>query len=78
MGLDPRDVISEFIQDFLEELLIDCLNGVSENDVIEKIREYKKYFRTLDPWKKGMSQTCKQYDNVFPRVLKQAKVPREL
>ena len=76
MGLDlKRSDTPEFIQDFLEELLIDCLNGVSENDVIEKIREYKKYFRTLDPWKKGMPKRANNMTMYSARVLKQAKVP---
>ena len=55
MGLEiKRSDTPEFIQDFLEELLVDCLNGLGEQHVIDKIKEFKKYFKTLEPWGKGM------------------------
>jgi hypothetical protein len=76
MGLDlKRSDTPEFIQDFLEEILIDCLNGVGEDEVIEKIREYKKYFRTLEPWKKGMPKRANNMTMYSARVMQQAKVP---
>ena len=76
MGLDlKRSDTPEFIQDFLEEILIDCLNGVGEDDVIEKIREYKKYFKTLEPWKKGMPKRANNMTMYSARVMQQAKVP---
>ena len=67
MGLDLEAISDtpEFIQDFLEEILIDCLNGVPEDTVVERVREYKKEFRMLDPWKKGMPKSGKQHDYVY-------------
>jgi hypothetical protein len=76
MGLDlKRSDTPEFIQDFLEEILIDCLNGVPEDTVVERVREYKKEFRMLDPWKKGMPKRANNMTMYTARVLQQAKVP---
>jgi len=55
MGMDiKRSDTPEFIQDFLEEVLTDALAGIPEADVIEKIKEFKKKFQSLNPWLKGM------------------------
>ena len=76
MGLDlKRSDTPEFIQDFLEEILKDCLNGATESEVIDKIRDYKKYFKTLDPWKKGMPKRANNMTMYSAKVLQQAKVP---
>ena len=76
MGLDlKRSDTPEFIQDFLEEILCDCLNGVPEDTVVERVREYKKEFKTLDPWKKGMPKRANNMTMYTARVLQQAKVP---
>jgi len=75
MGLDlKRSDTPEFIQDFLEEILIDCLNGVPEDTVVERVREYKKEFRMLDPWKKGMPKRANNMTMYTARVLQQSKV----
>ena len=55
MGMDiKRSDTPEFVQDFLEECLDATLEGKSENEVIEMIKEFKADFKKLDPWKKGM------------------------
>jgi len=55
MGLDiRRSDTPVFIQNFLEEILLDCLEGEPEQSVIDKIKEYKKEFSNMDAWKKGM------------------------
>ena len=55
MGMDvKRSDTPEFIQDFLEEILNDALNGKNEDDVIAKIRDFKQSFRAMEPWQKGM------------------------
>jgi hypothetical protein len=55
MGMDiKRSDTPEFIQDFLEGILRDALSGVSEDIVINKIKEFKKEFTQMDSWKKGM------------------------
>lgn len=76
MGLDlKRSDTPEFIQDFLEELLIDCLKGAKEEDIIEKVREYKKYFRSLDPWLKGMPKRVNNLTMYSARALKEVSMP---
>lgn len=55
MGMDiKRSDTPEFIQDFLEEVLGEALNGQAEEQVLEKIRDFKKQFKDLTPWNKGM------------------------
>ena len=76
MGLDiKRSDTPEFVQDFLEEILLDCLNKHSEDDVIQKIKDYKSYFKSLDPWKKGMPKRVNNLTMYEEKMLKQAKVP---
>lgn len=55
MGMDiKRSDTPEFVQDFLEEVLTAALNGHSEDSVLEQIREFKKTFKALPSWQKGM------------------------
>lgn len=55
MGMDiKRSDTPEFIQDFLEEVLDDALSGLTEKQVVDKIREFKLQFKEMDPWLKGM------------------------
>lgn len=79
MGLDvKRSDTPEFVQDFLEEILRDCLTGMPETAVISKIKEYKEYFKSLDPWKKGMPKRVNNLTIYSALVLKQATVPDNL
>ena len=76
MGLDiKRSDTPEFVQDFLEEILLDCLNKHSEDEVIQKIKEYKTYFKSMDPWKKGMPKRVNNLTMYEEKMLRQAKVP---
>jgi len=76
MGLDlKRSDTPEFIQDFLEEILIDCLNGHAEKDVLDKIKDYKKYFKDLPPWQKGMPKRVNNLTMYSSILSKQATVP---
>jgi DNA polymerase elongation subunit (family B) len=55
MGMDiKRSDTPEFVQDFLEEILDNALTGSTEDEVIEKIKQFKQNFQSMDPWKKGM------------------------
>ena len=75
MGLDlKRSDTPEFIQDFLEEILVDCLNGDKEDEVIQKIRDYKKYFKDLEPWKKGMPKRVNNLTLYASKMADKAKV----
>ena len=55
MGLDlKRSDTPEFVQDFLSDILGQTLNGDGETSVLASVREFKKEFKAMDPWKKGM------------------------
>jgi DNA polymerase elongation subunit (family B) len=72
MGMDvKRSDTPEFVQDFLEDILDDALSGHTEADVIAKIREFKKFFQDLEPWKKGMP---KRVNNLTPYTKKYEKI----
>lgn len=54
MGLDlKRSDTPKLMQDFLEEVLIDVLTGANQDDIINKIKEFRKEFNKLDGWLKG-------------------------
>jgi hypothetical protein len=54
MGLDlKRSDTPKSVQDFLSEVLIKVLTGSKENEVIPFIAEFRKKFRSWDPWLKG-------------------------
>ena len=72
MGMDiKRSDTPEFVQDFLEEILWDALAGLTEDSVIAKIKEFKKSFRELDPWRKGMP---KRVNNLTPYTEKYERI----
>lgn len=55
MGMEiKRSDTPEFVQDFLERILFDALSGKSEKEVIDYIKQFKKEFQSIEPWKKGM------------------------
>jgi DNA polymerase elongation subunit (family B) len=77
MGLEiKRSDTPEFIQDFLEELLVDCLNGLGEEHVIDKIKEFKKYFKGLQPWGKGMPKRANNVTMYTSKMMEQARMPQ--
>jgi DNA polymerase elongation subunit (family B) len=69
MGMEiKRSDTPEFVQDFLEEVLDDALSGVSEKEVITKVKEFKKNFQSLDPWKKGMPKRVNNLTNYTEKL----------
>ncbi len=55
MGLDlKRSDTPEFVQDFLSDILGQTLNGDGETSVLANVREFKKEFKAMDSWRKGM------------------------
>ena len=50
------------------------MNGVPEDTVVQRVREYKKEFRMLDPWKKGMPKRANNMTMYTASVLQQSKV----
>ena len=76
MGLDiKRSDTPEFVQEFLEDLLKDALAGNTEDEIFEKIKDYKTYFNSLEPWKKGMPKRVNNLTMYTAKLLKKAKVP---
>ncbi len=76
MGLDiKRSDTPEFVQDWLEELLLMSLDGATEDEVIAKIVELKAEFKDLDAWKKGMPKRVNNLTMYTARLMEQAKVP---
>lgn len=54
MGLDlKRSDTPTFMQDFLKEILLMILEGSSEEDIISKIKDFRKIFRDMKPWEIG-------------------------
>jgi DNA polymerase elongation subunit (family B) len=54
MGLDlKRSDTPEFMQKFLEEILTKVLNGSQEEEILERISEFRTEFKTRPGWEKG-------------------------
>ena len=62
MGLDlKRSDTPAFMQEFLKEILMMVLTDVPESDVIDRIIEFRKEFRSKPSWEKG---TPKRVNNL--------------
>jgi DNA polymerase elongation subunit (family B) len=62
MGLDlKRSDTPAFMQDFLHEVLLMTLTGSTEEEVIDRIREFRTEFRAMPDWEKG---TPKRVNNL--------------
>ena len=71
MGLDlKRSDTPVFMQDFLSEILLDVLTGAQEQDILEKISEFRTQFRGRPGWEKG---SPKRANNVTDYLAKQKK-----
>lgn len=69
MGMEiKRSDTPEFVQDFLEDVLNDALSGVSEKEVIAKVKEFKKNFQSLESWKKGMPKRVNNLTNYTEKL----------
>lgn len=54
MGLDlKRSDTPKYMQEFLEEILMDLLSGHDKQEIIDRITEFRSEFRNYDPWMKG-------------------------
>ena len=75
MGMDiKRSDTPEFVQDFLEEILDNALDGMPEDEVIQKIKDFKDDFKAMDPWKKGMPKRVNNLTTYGEKLNKQRKV----
>ena len=71
MGMEiKRSDTPEFVQDFLEKILFDALSGKGEKEVIDYIKQFKKDFQSIDPWKKGMPKRVNNLTQYTKRVEK--------
>ena len=71
MGLDlKRSDTPVFMQDFLSEILLEVLTGAQEQDILEKISEFRTQFRGRPGWEKG---SPKRANNVTDYLAKQKK-----
>lgn len=62
MGLEiKRSDTPEYMQDFLKEILLKTLEGATEEQVIDRIKEFRQQFRDMPPWEKG---TPKRVNNL--------------
>ena len=62
MGLDlKRSDTPAFMQDFLKEVLTEVLTDTSEADIMDKIVQFRKDFRSKPSWEKG---TPKRVNNL--------------
>lgn len=62
MGLDlKRSDTPAYMQDFLHEVLLMTLTGKTEEEVIDRIRDFRSEFRAMPDWEKG---TPKRVNNL--------------
>ena len=71
MGLDlKRSDTPEFMQKFLEEILTKVLNGSQEEEILERIGEFRTEFKARPGWEKG---SPKRANNITDYQAKEAK-----
>jgi DNA polymerase elongation subunit (family B) len=71
MGLDlKRSDTPEFMQKFLEEILTKVLNGSQEEEILERISEFRTEFKARPGWEKG---SPKRANNITDYQSKEAK-----
>jgi DNA polymerase elongation subunit (family B) len=71
MGLDlKRSDTPEFMQKFLEELLTKVLNGSKEEEILDRIGEFRTEFKARPGWEKG---SPKRANNITEYEAKEKK-----
>lgn len=67
MGLDlKRSDTPEFMQEFLTEILTKVLNGAEEQEILERISEFRTEFKARPGWEKGSPKRANnitEYEN---------------
>ncbi len=64
MGVEiKRSDTPKFIQNFLEDIFIQLLDGADEETLATQIREFKQEFKNLPAWKKGSPKAVKNLTN---------------
>ena len=71
MGLDlKRSDTPEFMQNFLSEILERVLNGAQEQEILDRISEFRTEFKARPGWEKG---SPKRANNITEYQAKEAK-----
>ena len=74
MGLDlKRSDTPEYMQNFLEEVLLDVLQGAKEQDVLDKIVEFRTEWKTKPGWEKGSPRRANNITDYAEQERKQGK-----
>ena len=75
MGLDlKRSDTPVFMQDFLSEILLSVLTGAQEQDILEKISEFRTQFRGRPGWEKGSPKRANNVTDYLAKEKKHGKV----
>ena len=74
MGLDlKRSDTPEFMQKFLEEILTKVLNNATEEDILERIGEFRTEFKSRPGWEKGSPKRANNIAEYEAKEKKQGK-----
>jgi DNA polymerase elongation subunit (family B) len=74
MGLDlKRSDTPEFMQKFLEEILTRVLNGAQEQEILERISEFRTEFKARPGWEKGSPKRANNITEYQAKEKKQGK-----
>jgi len=74
MGLDlKRSDTPEFMQKFLEEILTRVLNGAEEQEVLDRISEFRTEFKARPGWEKGSPKRANNITEYAAKEKKQGK-----
>jgi len=74
MGLDlKRSDTPEFMQKFLEEILTKVLNGAGEEEILDRIGEFRTEFKARPGWEKGSPKRANNITDYQAKEVKQGK-----
>lgn len=74
MGLDlKRSDTPEFMQDFLSEILERVLNGAEEQEILDRITEFRTEFKSRPGWEKGSPKRANNITDYEAKEKKQGK-----
>lgn len=69
MGLDlKRSDTPQYMQEFLETVLLDALTDVSQGEIFDKIKDFRNDFRFKDGWDKGTPKKVNGITNVTTQL----------
>ena len=75
MGLDlKRSDTPEFMQEFLSEILNKVLNGAGEEEILERISEFRIGFKSRPGWEKGSPKRANNITDYQAREQKEGKI----